>query len=222
MSKNGNQNPAAVAAAIMERKTLKVLGSTSDLAQISPESAAKNNKIVLDSLKVAGWAPFHYARGVDDLAEPWRAHVLWHKESQSLAPKLSEWFQGMSPSNKLSKMMQACGALVLVTWLPQFYGAEEKTEKQFSMDEEHLMAASAMVQNLLVLLTAHGMGTYWSSGGKLGSDFFFEQLGIPTSERLVAAVFVEYPDTLEDDRERIPGKHRESRSNEWIKQISLT
>ncbi|MEM8860229.1 MAG: nitroreductase family protein [Chloroflexota bacterium] len=221
MSEENRRDPEAVAAAIMDRKTLKVLGDANNFAVISPESAAKNDKIVLDSLKVAGWAPFHYARGVDDLAEPWRAHVLWHKESQTLAPKLSEWFEGMSPSNKLTRMMQACGALVLVTWLPQFYDAEEKTDKQFSMDEEHLMAASAMVQNLLVLLTAHGMGTYWSSGGKLGSDFFFEQVGIPINERLVAAVFVEYPDTLEDERDRLPGKHRESRSDEWIKEISV-
>lgn len=217
-----SNKPDIIKAIIKERKTLKVLGDAQNLALITPESASQNRALVLDSLQIAGWAPFHYARGEDSLAEPWRAHVLWHKECQKLAPKLFQWFPSMKPSSKIPRMMYACGALVLVTWIPQFYHiVEDKKDSQLATDEEHLAASSAMVQNLLLLLTAHGMGTYWSSGGKLRSELFFERVGIPAKERLLAAVFVEYPETLDNRQDRLPGKHRDSRSDGWIKELNL-
>ncbi|MEM8559518.1 MAG: nitroreductase family protein, partial [Bacteroidota bacterium] len=81
--------------------------------------------------------------------------------------------------------------------------------------------ASAMVQNLLLLLTAHGMGTYWSSGGAMREAGFYQEIGIPESERFLAAVFVEYPETLDNDWDRLPGKHRERRSDRWIREVAL-
>lgn len=212
-------NPGAVEAAILERKTLKVLGSEENKAVLAPEAAARNNEIVLESLRISGYAPFHYARNSDEIAEPWRAYVLWHQECQSLAPKLFEWDPELQPENKIPQFLYACGALVLVTWLPEFYHLEDKKPGQLMIDEEHLAASSAMVQNLLLLLTSHGMGTYWSSGGILRKDNFLKNMGIPTEERLLAAVFVEYPETLDEPRFRKPGKHRDSRSEDsrWVK-----
>ncbi|MEM1042789.1 MAG: nitroreductase family protein [Bacteroidota bacterium] len=214
-------DPKAVAAAIQARQTFKVLGDPDAPVQFSAEAAAQNQQVVLEALRVAGWAPFHYARGTGGLAEPWRAHVLWHEPCQHLAHRLFEWFPDLSPSSKIPRMLAACGALALVTWLPQFGHVEDPKPAQVRTDEEHLMASSAMVQNLLLLLTAHGMGTYWSSGGVLGSAPLFRHLGIPETERLLAAVFVEYPETLGEDRERRPGKHRASRSDGWISEVAV-
>lgn len=207
-----------VATVIKERKTLKVLGNSDDRAVLSAEVAARHREVVLEALGVAGWAPFHYFRGEDDLAEPWRAHVFWHADCQELAPRLFEWFPDLNPKSKLPSMMYACGALVLATWIPQFYGQQDRSPKQVMQDEEHLAAASAMVQNLLLMLTAHGMGTYWSSGGVLGAPTFFERVGISAKERLTAAVFVEYPETFGDDRPRVAGKNRQKRSQRWIRE----
>ncbi|MEM7049951.1 MAG: nitroreductase family protein [Acidobacteriota bacterium] len=209
-----------MAAAIRGRKTFKVMGSADDAAAFSPAAVETNRQRVLESLRVAGWAPFHFFRGDGGLAEPWRAHVLWHPECQRLAGKMRDWFPEMTPSNKLPNMMYACGALVVVTWVPQFYHLEERKDSQVTTDEEHLAASSAMVQNLLLMLTAHGMGTYWSSGGQLRSPEAFERLGIPPKERLLAAVFVEFPETLGEARERIAGRHRERRSDRWIREVA--
>ncbi|MBB6430365.1 nitroreductase [Algisphaera agarilytica] len=125
----------------------------------------------------------------------------------------------MKPTNKIPPMMYGCGALVLVTWLPQ--AGDNPAPAQRAIDEEHIAATGAMVQNLLLLLTAHGMGTYWSSGGQLGSAKFLETIGAGSNEKLLAAVFIEYPETLNDDKPRKPGKHRDRRSDGWIREVTV-
>ena len=207
---------------IQRRKTLKVLADAENPVSLSPETVERNAPLLLEALRVSGWAPFHVDRGEDGIAEPWRAYVLQYEDCRNLAPQLFQWFPDLPASSKIPRMLYACGALVLVTWIPQFYHLADRKPGQITTDEEHLAATAAMVQNLLLLLTAQGMGTYWSSGGNLGSQEFFQHVGIPTGERLSAAVFVEYPETLEQSLERLPGKHRNSRSDRWIQPLSIT
>lgn len=214
-------HPQIIEAIIKQRRSLKVLCDVDRPTQISADVAIRNKKVVLESIEVAGWAPFHYDRGVDGITEPWRAHVLWHTEAQKVASQLRDWFDDIPTASKEPRLLSACSAVVLVTWLPQFYDVESPLPSQIAIDEEHLAAASAMVQNLLLMLTAHGMGTYWSSGNKLRSPLLFEKLGIPAAERLIAAVFVDYPEAIQRQEERLPGKHRDKRSARWIREVSV-
>ena len=94
------------------------------------------------------------------------------------------------------------------------------TEKQLQVDEEHLAATAAYVQNLILILTSHGFGTYWSSGGQFRSEVMRDKLGIQHNGRLLAAVFVDYQ-TDQDSYERLPGKLRDRRSTDqqWFKSI---
>lgn len=213
-----------VASIIRRRKTEKVLGDVDTPTTISAEAATRNRELVLDAVETAGWAPFHYARGVDGLAEPWRAYVLWHEQAHEVARFLRD---DLGATNKEPALAAGCSALILVTWLPEF-GDEASREaspldrdKQQMRDEEHLAAAAAMVQNLLLMLTAQGMGTYWSTGSKLRGPEVFSRLGVGAGERLLAAVFVDYPEAATPDAQRIPGAHREKRSREWIREVDL-
>ena len=106
---------------VRSRKTLKVLRDTSDPVEISQEVADKNRPLVMRSIELAGWAPFHYARGLEGIPEPWRFHVLWHDECRHVAKHFHEWFADAKPSNKLPMMLAACGALVLVNWICLLY-----------------------------------------------------------------------------------------------------
>ena len=217
---------------IRARKTLKVLGDVTRPVYFSKETAEICDRKVIDSIQTAGWAPFHYNRDQDGIAEPWRIHVIWHEDCRSIASRFHDWFPDVKASNKLPAMLSACGALIITTWIPQFRGESQQLEgvdnsiglpKQVTIDDEHLAAAAAMVQNLLLLLTAHSMGTYWSSGGQFRTLEMFEKLGIKPNESFLSGVFVEYPDTQDEPMERVGGKQRSNRSIEhaWLREIQL-
>ncbi|MEM9025570.1 MAG: nitroreductase family protein [Verrucomicrobiota bacterium] len=218
-------DPENIKSVILSRKTEKVLGNLENAPVLSEQVLEKNRQIVLDALETAGWAPFHFPRNANGLAEPWRAHVLWQSETQRLAKYLKN---DRKVASKEPLLCAGCNALVIVTWLPEFYteaqraGTRLKEEAQRTRDEEHLAATSAMIQNLLLLLTAHKMGNYWSSGGILRTPEILKKIGASAKERLLGAIFIEYPEAVDLSKDRKPGALRESRSQRWIREATLT
>lgn len=228
-----------VARVIRQRQTFKVLADPASPFSIGESRLNHCDSVVAEAIRTSAWAPFHYDRGVDGLAEPWRVDWIKYDDCRVIAKELPNWFDDVKPSNKLPAMLAACGSLVLVSWLPQFCRDAEaikgpERESQWQTDEEHLAATSAYVQNLLLLLTANGLGTYWSSGGQFRERKMFEQLRLPHQGRLLAAVFVDYsegsPDAIEvagtgeaDSLERLTGKHRDRRCPDakWLHHVSL-
>ena len=200
---------------IHERKTIKVLGQADTPVVVPASVAERNDPKVRRAVEVAGMAPFHFPR-MKEIAEPWRAYQVWNAETNTLAKYLAE---DCGVKTKEPQLMASCSALVLVTWLPEYPQAE--TEKERMQEEEHIAAASAMVQNLLLMLTAEGFGNYWSSGGILRTPALFEYLGIPQEERLLGAIFIEYPECAESDAVRKPGGLRTQRGLDWVQDVSL-
>lgn len=196
---------------IQERKTIKVLGDPSNGINIPDDHLHWHDKIVEDSIGIAGWAPFHYDRKLDGIAEPWRVHWLKQSVCRKIATSMKVWYPDMKPSNKIPPMLAACGSLVLINWLPATSQEIPDPAKREEVNYEHIAASSAMVQNLLLLLESTSLGTYWSSGGQFTTQDMFERLGIPLNERLLAAVFVEYPFTRTANLERLPGSNRDKR-----------
>ena len=209
----------AVDSTIRNRKTRKVLRVTPGPVQLSAEAIANRDEQVSESIGVAGWAPFHYDRKRNECAEPWRFTLFFHQACQRLSDRFFELFTDIKPTNKIPRMLQACGALVLVSWIPENDAAPEKINQ---VNEEHLAAASAATQNLMLALEVRGLGSYWSSGGVLGSPPFFAEHGMAPDEKLIAAVFVHYPGLYSDDTlEIIEGKNRQKRSasEKWTRII---
>lgn len=215
-----NESFESVCRVIRERKTTKVLAKSNPVA-LPEQVCLKWDEVVRESLAAAGWAPFHYDRKRDGIAEPWRCYFLRTSACRSLAEKLSDLLGGLPPNNKLPKMLAACGALVIVTYLPESDFSD--AEKGRQVNEEHLIAASAFTQSFLLALTAAGTATYWASGGLLGQVEVRRHLGIGLDEGIVAAAFVEYPnDGSPSDIERLPGKNRDVRSSRlaWTRELA--
>ncbi|MEN1681344.1 MAG: nitroreductase family protein [Planctomycetota bacterium] len=209
-----------VEAVIRRRRTEKVLLDPDHAEPAPVEVVERNAPLVRSAIEAAGWAPFHYPRGVDGVAEPWRARLIGQEKALETARHLRD---NLADTGKLPMLLAGCNAAVLVTWLPETDSTEpapepRKLQELRRRDEEHLAAASAFVQNLLLLLTAHGMGTYWSSGGGLRSPEMYTHLGIPAGESFLAAVFIEYPELASADRGRKPGALRDKRSTGWLRE----
>ncbi|MEO1615476.1 MAG: nitroreductase family protein [Planctomycetota bacterium] len=219
-------NSHSITDIIRERRTEKVLVDVDAPFAINLADAATHQATVVNAVETAGMAPFHFDRGVDSIAEPWRAYTLTHDAARRLAIHLRD---RMTVRSKEPNLLAGCGALVLVTWLPEALDSSYadsaspagNREKLRARDEEHLAATGAMVQNLLLLLTAAGMGTYWSSGGKLGSPEVFDLLGISPDERLIAAVFIEFPDMAGQPATRKTGSQKDKRSGRWFHKVDL-
>lgn len=218
---SGNMTlPLAVDQVIRNRRTRKVLGSLQKPAHIPPGF----RELVAESVRIAGWAPFHYPankihhQGELDSCVPWRFYALEQNDCLVLARCLLEKNTGnVSEDSTIVRMLAAAGSVVLTTWLPE----PKTTELALHMNEEHLAAASAAVQNLLLAGEARGIQTYWSSGGVLASSECFNLCGIPATQKLLAAVFM-FPSPEDSSMDVIEGKLRNRRGepggwSTWIR-----
>jgi len=180
-------------------------------------------------IAAAGWAPFHrpcdktHQRADAAGIEPWRLYALDAPACRLLREQLID----AGDSSKVPRMLAAADALVLATWLPnppRKDQVDQPHDRGGLFDPtlenmEHLAAASAAVQNLLLAATERGIANYWSSGGALRSDATFEQLSIPTTELLLGAVFL-FP-SASDGVQINPSKLRDQRTpaaqwSRWI------
>lgn len=207
---------------IRERKTTKVFGLPEKPLQLTAEIAKHWDQEVLLAIEAAGPAPFHFARNLDGVAEPWRVTTLWWEACRELATELPQLCPNLKPGNKLPAILAACGAAVLVHWLPA--GPEEVAEsaKREETNFEHLAAASAYVQNLLLLLTAAGMESYWASANLLDTPEVKQRLGVPASRKLLGAIMVAFPTAESAGFERAGGGNRSKRSpvTAWSREIT--
>ncbi|MDN5205597.1 nitroreductase family protein [Fulvivirgaceae bacterium BMA10] len=195
---------------IKKRKTLKVMANTNE-----PLPVRENyHHIIEDLIDAAGWAPFHYAchkshreRNDQGSIVPWRFYILDSSACRGLLKKFQE--QSID-AGKILGMLAAADALIQVTWLPD----PKTTNDQHLFDPslknmEHIAAASAAIQNLLLTATAKDIPNYWSSGGKLREPEVFKWLNIPNQEILLGSIFL-FPENHQK-ADTIDGKLRDMR-----------
>jgi nitroreductase len=210
---------------VRRRKTTKVFGSPQSPQPLDVAVRTRCDELVRELIADAGWAPFHFDRRVDGIAEPWRVHWIKQETCRRISAELAVWFDDLKPNNKMPALLAGCGCTIVVTWLPQPAEANEDPQKLVSINEEHLAATAAYVQNLLLLLEAAGLGAYWSSGGLLKRPLAYQKLGISPTESLIACVFVDYtPGDPNRAVETAGGGQRDRRSSSerWLHDVKLT
>ena len=159
---------------IRTRRTLKVLADPNVPLAIDADARSENDAYVLHALKTAGWAPFHYDRGEDGLVETLAS-------ARAVAIPVSQDCRAFAALDRRCIARKATGDVFPLVaqqsssiGSPSFRQEPNPKAEQINTDDEHLAATAAMVQNFLLMLTARGMGSYWSSGGQMRSpDVFF-------------------------------------------------
>ncbi len=199
-----SSHATAVDQTIRDRQTVKVLAD-------EPVPARDRRAVVEALVEAAGWAPFHRPAAAahrDVLASPvpWRIYALDAAACRALRVALGE------AGGKVAAFLASADALLQVTWLPDPPAAGAPAEAQSAgaapglfestlANMEHVAAAAAAVQNVLLAATARGIPTYWSSGGGvLRSADVFARLGIPAGEILLGSVFLFPEDTPAEAR----------------------
>lgn len=198
-----------VDAAIRGRRTSKVTSAD----PLPPSGTSREDLEAL--FETAGWAPFHRpaaeahrgaSPGALPGAVPWRFHALDAAGCRALREALA------GASGPVPGLLAAADALVQVTWLPDprvgapHVGdpregdppADSRTAPASAglfeptlANMEHIAAAAAAVQNLLVAATARGLRTFWSSGGGvLRQPETLARLGVGPAEVLLGSVFL--------------------------------
>lgn len=175
------------------RRTFKVIGDLN-----APVLKAAKDKNSIDKiLKVSANAPYHYACDRAHKSQltspvPWRAHNL---DTES-CNKLKDFLVDSGDTTKVPNMLSAADYLLQVTWLPdegtiinRDASKDEEAFKGTMRNMEHIAAASAFIQSLLLAGEEQEYMTYWSSGGALKSASTFEYLGIPLNQLLLGSIF---------------------------------
>lgn len=214
----GDDRAAVVDGVIRERRTVKVLADEAFPA--GPEVRA----VVEELAATAGWAPFHrvaarvHLEGALTSIVPWRFYLVDADGCRALRQALL----ARGDKSKIPRMLAAASALVQATWLPnpakgEHTGLFEATEENM----EHVAAAGAAVQNLLLAATARGIPNYWASGGALRGPEAFGWMGIPAGEILLGSLFLFPTETA--GAEVSPGSHRNNRSapSDWSRWVQL-
>ncbi|MFQ3647981.1 MAG: nitroreductase family protein [Anaerolineae bacterium] len=211
-------------------KPLRDMARCDDAASIHAEVAAALPEVI----ETAGYAPYHklahesHRQANLTSIVPWRFYpldkpacccLLRRLETHAHAHPDSKWSKAWD--SKIPKLLAGCSALVLVTWLPD--PAPDGSLPLLNENNiEHIAAASAAVQNLLLAATARGWHNYWSTGGILRDADVFAWLGIPANQLLLGAIFLAHPDAPLDAVEG--GSLREKRGTpaDWSRWVTLT
>lgn len=219
---------------LRSRHTSKIMLSPDRLAETDVLWSPHHEQCLKTMLEGAAWAPFHrradeatHRQGELDSVVPWRFHVLDRAACLALLEYLQKQVEESSDpkwarawQSKIKNMLAACGALVQATWLPD--PAESGGDPQLTSNNvEHIAAAGAAIQNLLLAAQAHGWRSYWSSGGILRDEQVFEYLGINAHESLLGALFLTPGEVT--GATVVPGGLRDQRGNvdSWARWVRL-
>lgn len=197
---------------IARRVTTKVLA---DPERPRPTPDGSERPLLRSMMEAGHRAPHHFPCHESHRVEgstspvPWRFYALDGAACRALRTLVA----GIEGSIETTmKLLGGTDGLIVVTWLPEPRTAPDVPAEGSLFDGtrrnmEHVAAASAAVQNMLLVATEEGRGSFWSSGGPiLLSDTVRELLGIPAGEVVLAAVYLAPDDTSGVDTR--PGARR--------------
>ena len=219
---------------IKKRKTEKVLANTPWPIH---KSDAELKALATALLELAAMAPYHYPCAEYHTENkaltsclPFRIYVVDTKNCRLVSEYISS---KKIIAGKIQNMLDAADLLFMVTWLPEESETASKDLATMRAEQvpfegslknmEHIAAASAAVQNLLVGATERKIPNYWSSGGVLRKKELRNLLDIPMDEILLGGIFMFPEDSADKEAEIKLGAHRENGKeiNTWSRWTNL-
>lgn len=164
--------------------------------------------VVVDMLSMADWAPTH-AR-----TEPWRFIVISPEKVKEFGARHANLYkENTDPTKftqeKFNKILANSENIshIIIAWM-------KRAPSHKVPEIEEIAAASAAIQNLLLAATAHGIGTFWSTGGLTHHKAMKDEFKLGDEDLILGMIFLGYSDEpLKEGLRMIPL----SEKIEWLR-----
>ena len=142
------------------------------------------NELIEEMLEAANWAPTH------GFTEPWR-FVVYNRDTAPVFGEFhAELFKSLTPIEqflekkyeKIKFRSKNCSHVIICV--------NKRGDKSNIPETEELAATSAAIQNMLLVATAHQIGTFWSTGGMCYHDAFKKYFGFAEADKVVGILYI--------------------------------
>jgi len=189
----------------MKYNLTEVVDLIKERRTIYPEtySSRKVHKEQLElMLEAANWAPTH------GHTEPWRFKVFSENALTNLMEELAEIYKEITPEGKFlqhkyDRLFKRADQASFVVALCM---KRHDNTKISELDE--IMAVAAAVQNMSLVATAYGIGTFWSTGS-ISSERVKQYLHLEDKDKCLGFLYVGYP----------AGEWPKGKRNIWLNKV---
>lgn len=172
--------PARVLELIQRRRTVKPL-------QFADRPISE--ELLWSLLEAARWAPSH------GLTEPWRFEVYTGAARDRLGQWFGESYRARTPAEQVDEKRAALLSSV-PGMAPCVIAIVMARQSEGRIPEvEELAAVACAVQNMQLLATAHGIGSFWQTGEHTYDPATATFLGLAPHERCLGFLYLGYPKT---------------------------
>lgn len=159
-------------------------------------------EVIEQMLDAAVWAPNHR------LTEPWRFYVLAGEGKRRFAEIRRRLRAASLPDPEAPEAVRALDRLYQDTLAtPALIAVTAHLAEDDERREEDIAATFMAVQNMMLVATDLGVGTYLRTGGILRDPELRALLGVEEDRRILAMVYVGYPAEVPKKR-RTPAAER--------------
>ena len=174
----------------MRHNISEVKSVIEDRRTIRPEhfSTRKVHKeIVLELLDAARWAPTHR------YTQPWHFTVFMGESLKALSEFQSQLYKQVTAEEtfkpeKLDKLVNRPMASSVVIGIGM-----KQDEHGKNPEVEEVASVSIAVQNMMLVATAHGIGSYWNTGGVTYRPETREFMGLGAEDLFLGFLYLGYP-----------------------------
>jgi nitroreductase len=173
----------------MKYNLTEILELIKDRRTIYPETFGprKVHKEQLElMLEAANWAPTH------GHTEPWRFKVFSGSSLQGLMDELAAIYKETTPEHKFAehKYLRFTKRAELSSFVVAICMKRHDQTKISELDE--VMAVAAAVQNMSLVASAYGIGTFWSTG-LISTEQVKQCLHLEDKDKCLGFLYVGYP-----------------------------
>ncbi len=147
-----------------------------------------DDRIIEEILENANWAPTH------KLTEPWRFVVFTGEGLHALGNFMADLYKEVTMRDgtykedkceKLRKKPTMASHIISI--------GMHRDQKERVPEVEEIEAVACAVQNMYLTASAHGIGTYWGSGGITYFEEAKSYFGLEEKDKLLGFMYFGYP-----------------------------